>query len=702
MTTMALTLEDVVQTPRPGSRVPTAVSFSDDGRRVYYLFPEGEGTALSLWEYDTESGHNQEILKAPAVESQETFDEEMRRQRARLAWEGITRYEWNHGRVLVPHHGRLYIAEAGGALSEVGHVEDIVDAHWSHQGDYIYGVKGRDLVRIDWRQGSLETLQKSEIKGVYYGAAEYAAQEELDRSQGYWLSHDDRYLALTEVDERSIPMYPIVHQSEGPVWVEEHRYPCVGEANAKVRLGIRPTTAAGEVQWLSWGAEERYLLDVAWTEDNHIWVLTLARDHKHLAWDVFDVDGSKISRPYESRHPQWINRPGNAFFTPQGALISSTEDLGKRQVVIIAEDGMSRILSPQPVPEWHVMDVVGINAQGTMVYVSVARDLALDRALVAMNLVSGEWTELTSEPGWHVVTVAPHGEAFIDQYGDFDHAPSTTYVKDDTSRVIVSNDVTRASLKLAAPELFRCQVGDRVQLNGLIYKPEGPAPEGGYPLIVSVYAGPHAQMVVRSWDETVDLQAQYLAEHGYVVMKLDSRGSANRGTAFEQAIYHHFGDVELADQVAGIRYLSEKLPINRDRVGIYGWSYGGYMTLRALLMAPEIFKVGVSGAPVTDFRWYDTAYTERYLGTDENNHAGYESTSLMDKAGNLAGHLLLIHGMVDENVHFRNSAAMIQAFINAEKDFDLVVLPGSRHMVRGKENTRYRVRRTLEFFEKHL
>ncbi len=695
--------EDIADFPKPGGHVPTAFQFSEDGRRVYYLFP-AEGAELSLWVYDTTQGTHRLIARPPIGTAVDTFDEEMRRQRARFSWGGISHYEWQKGTLLIPMHGRLYVQRGDEELRQVPGVDGVVDPTLSPDGTCIYGVMEGNLCRIDPDHGTLNWLTPGAEEGVTYGLAEYAAQEELDRSHGYWVSPDGGAVALAMVDERHIPKFPIVHQDGDTVWSEEHRYPFVGQANAVVRLGIRDTEGSSQIRWIEWDSHERYLIDVLWTAKGDLLVLTMARSHQEMAWDRYDRNARHLRRVYEERAERWINRPARSVVLKDGTLLSSTERDGQRRLLRVTPDGVWHVVTPQGEADWAVLTLLAADEPSCTVYVSATRNRALERCLIAIQWDTGVWTDLTPEPGTHFVSVAPDASGWVDQHSDFDHAPETHYIAGhDRGRLVLrDNPVSRQSLDLARPELFHFAVDDGTVLNGLVYRPLGDKPKAGWPLIVSVYAGPHAQMVVNDWNETVDLQAQYLAQRGFMVMKLDSRGSFNRGPLFEQVLYHHFGDVELRDQVAGVHYVAEHWPVDLSRVGIFGWSYGGYMTLRALLMAPEVFSVGVAGAPVTDFRWYDTAYTERYLGTDETNHAGYEDSSLINKADRLQGKLLLIHGMVDENVHFRHSAALIQAFINAGKDFDLVVLPGSRHMVQGLANTLYRTRRTLQYFEDHL
>lgn len=697
----SIRLEDMVGFPRPGYRLPGEVRFSSDNRTLYYLYAE-EGTARTLWAYDLASGQRRQIAAVPEDGRPvvQTFDEEMRQQRARRRWTGISTYEVQGSLILVLYGGRVYVGEEGAALAPVEGLKDAVDPHWSPDGQKIFLVMEDNLWVVDRQSGSRWRLTDGGGSGLSYGVAEYAAQEELGRSRGYWLSPEAGWVALTEVNERHIPPYPITHLEGETVWVEEHRYPFVGRDNARVRLGIRSVDPArSDIAWLDWGDGDPYLLDVLWLSEEEIAVQTLSRDHQRLAWDVYGVGGALKKHWYQEQSQRWINRPPTSYVLPDGRLISTSERAGLRRVLVLSPDG-EFTLWPEPLREGPILDVIPTR-DPSHIWVRAARHRSLERSLWRLDLDGGAVRDCFPEPGLHQALVSDDGQWWIDTWSNITKPPQVEVYLGSVKRgSLVSAHPIDASLP--APQCFEVTASDGTVLNGLVYLPEGDAPPGGWPVIDAVYGGPAAQMVVNDWSETVDFQAQYLAQHGFVVMKVDNRGSANRGPDFEGALFRRFGEVELADQVAGLGALAQRWPVDLSRVGIYGWSYGGYMTLRALMMAPETFKVGVAGAPVTDFRWYDTAYTERYLSTDHANPEGYASTSLINKAARLRGKLLLIHGMVDENVHFHHSAALIEAFIQADRDFELIVLPGSRHMVTDAQVERYRIRRTVEFFERHL
>jgi dipeptidyl-peptidase-4 len=296
-------------------------------------------------------------------------------------------------------------------------------------------------------------------------------------------------------------------------------------------------------------------------------------------------------------------------------------------------------------------------------------------------------------------------ERFVDVYHAIDVPPSVTLRRVvDSSRLHAvpgaygADDPRVAELGLTPPEMVTLLSRDGARLHGALYRPEGDGHgEGPWPVVVSVYGGPHAQRVRNAWDLTVDMRAQALRRLGFLVFVLDNRGSARRGLAFEGVIRHHMGTVEIQDQVDGVRWLVDQGLADPDRVGIYGWSYGGYMAAMCLAQVPDVFHAAVSGAPVTSWDGYDTCYTERYMGTPESNPEGYERGAVMHHVEGIRGRLLLVHGMLDENVHFRHTARLVNALIRARKRYELLLFPDERHMPRGEADRIYMEERIQQF-----
>ena len=554
--------------------------------------------------------------------------------------------------------------------------------------------------------GEARQLTSGAEEGLTNGAADFIAAEELDRSDGHWWSPDGERIAFVRADSRAIEEYAIVHQGMDEVEVERHRYPFAGEANAIVELGV-VELESGQTTWVDLGAEQDiYLARVAWRPDGVLTAQVLSRHQTSLRLLAFDA-GGVASVLIEERQEPWINLSNDARFLESGEILWSSERTGYRHLSV--HDGSGARLRTLTEGEWLVTRVVEVEESGGWVYFMATRESALERQLYRVPLAGGAVERLTEESGWHDAVVSPSGDAFVDTYSSAERAPVVRLhalaggERDVRYEVLYDNEgMTASTLGVQAPEYLSLQADDGTELWGSIYRPD-PLEEGRrYPLIVSVYGGPHAQLVTNSWGAAVDLRAQYLAQQGYVVFRLDNRGSANRGLAFEASLNRRLGTVEVEDQVAAVRFLASLPYIDAERVGIYGWSYGGYMSCMCLMQAPEVFKVAVAGASVTHWDGYDTGYTERYMGTPQENEAGYEHGSVMAHVGRLAGKLLLVHGGIDENVHFRHTARLIRALTAAQKPYDLLLFPEERHMPRDAAGLEYQERRLVEHFEVHL
>jgi dipeptidyl-peptidase-4 len=350
-----------------------------------------------------------------------------------------------------------------------------------------------------------------------------------------------------------------------------------------------------------------------------------------------------------------------------------------------------------------------IDAAGGWVAFHGWRETPLERQLFRLPLNGGSVAPITRRAGTHRCTFAPDHRAFVDLFDAAGTPPSATVRDLDghetaTLQRGATADPLLTELDLIPPEFVEVTADDGAVLHGALYRPRGLAPGTKAPVVVSVYGGPGIQRAVDSWTMTSDLRPQALAEQGYLVFTLDNRGTSRRGLAFEAAVNRDLGDLEVRDQVAGVRLLAANVPeADTHRVGIYGWSYGGYMSLMCLARAPEVFKAAAAGGPVTDWAEYDSCYTERYMGTPQDNLDGYHGSSVLTHASNIRGSLLLIHGLIDENVHFRHTGLLLQdVLIRDGIPYEQLVFPEERHHLRREADRALLERQVLDFFHRVL
>ncbi len=718
----SITVEEVARHPLPGMAIPNSFAFSPDDRLITYLFSPDGGLVRQLYAFDPEPSEHRLLLSPPDGGTREedvSLEEALRRERARQHELGITRYAWSKGtdRILVPVRGDIYVCDRPGEaprkILESGE-KPALDARFSPDGEWVAFVQDVELYVIPLGGGEARQLTYgARGMGVMHGLAEFVAQEEMRRLSGYWWSLDSQWLAFTEVDETHIPIFRIVHQGKdrtGEGAQEDHRYPFAGQPNAKVRLGVIPREG-GEPTWMDLGEnEDIYLARVAWLPDGRLSAQIQNREQTQLDLVVFEPQSGARTTLLSERTEVWINL--HDMFHPlkkpcegrEGCFIWASESSGFQHLYL--HDGDGNLVRQLTNGEWMVDELVGVDEDGGFAYFTATCHGPRERHLYAVSLAGGEPRRITREPGMHSVKLDRACKRFIDTRHALDVPPMVSLRSlGDGSQLAVlydTRDTRLEKLYLQPPEFVSLQNRQGDTLYGALYRPLAHFGEGPHPTLVWVYGGPHAQLVINGWDMTVNMRAQYLRELGFLIFVLDNRGSARRGLAFEGVIKHDMGHFEVEDQVDGIRWLVERGLADPQRVGVMGWSYGGYMSLMCLARAPETFKVAVAGAPVTHCDGYDTHYTERYMGTPQSNPQGYESSSVLYHVGGIQGRLMLVHGLIDENVHFRHTARLINALIAARKPYELLLFPNERHSPRRLEDRVYMEERVRDFLLESL
>ena len=699
--------------PPPGTAVPIAFAFSPDDRHLTFLHsPEGT-LERQLYALDPATGDRRVLARGGVAEDALDLEEELRRERQRELGLGVSRYAWAReaGRILVPLADGAYVLDGTAAeLRRVVGTEDgpVLDPSLSPDGSTVAFVRESELHVVPAGGGPVRQLTSgARGTGRSHGLAEFVAQEEMGRASGYWWSRDGVRLAVAEVDDTHVPPYRIVHQASdlvGDAADEEHRYPFAGGPNATVRLAVIPA-AGGDPVWLDLPDEECYLARVVWMPDGTLMAQVENRAQTRLDVLRFDPRTGEQQAVLTETTEVWINL--HDLFRPleraggglEGGFLWGSERTGFRHLYLC--DGRGSVVRPLTEGEWVVDSLDGVDEEAGVVYVSGTRDGPTQRHLYAVPLEGGEPRLLTDGPGTHHVTVDHRCRRYVDVHSGAERQPTVTLRSLDDGRLLHTvhdaPDRRVEELGLAPPQLVSFRARDGTELHGAVHRPDADVAVPPYATVVSVYGGPHVQRVTDSWALTADMRAQQLRSLGCLVLLVDNRGSARRGLAFEAAVRGDLGRLEVEDQVDGVRWLADQGLADPERVGVYGWSYGGYLAAMCMARAPGVFKAAVAGAPVTHWDGYDTHYTERYMGTPESNPDGYRQSSVMHHVDAITGRLLLAHGLLDENVHFRHTARLVNALVRARKGYELVLLPEARHVPRRTEDRLYLEERIRDF-----
>jgi dipeptidyl-peptidase-4 len=724
----ALTPERVFSSPSLNGPAARGVEVSPDGTWVTYLKPEpGDQYKLDLWAAPVAGGAARLLVSGDKVEpagQQLTEAEKNRRERQRLASvSGVIEYRWDEQgkRVLIPAGGLLYTADAAtGAVERLSTGPGVSDAKVSPKGAYASYVRDQNLYVIgldgDRRERAITTAGKGPVS---YGTAEFVAQEEMDRYTGYWWSPDDTKIAYARVDDGPVDLVSRLEIGVEGAQSVAQRYPKAGRPNAVVMLYVQGVAPGAKPVKVDLGPDtDIYVARVAWSQDGRdLYVQRESRDQKTL--DLLRVDpktgAAKVA--IHEAHTPWIDLNDDFYPLKNGDFIWGSERTGANHLYLYRRDGtLVRALTQGTWPVagaasgagTHAPGVAGVDEERGVVYFMASRETPIERQLYSVPLDHpGEPTQITQGHGWWTAAMPKSAQAFVGYYSDPATPPQTAlYSAEGKQLRWIEQNALDAShpffpyaKRYPAAEFGVLKSADGQDLHYVLKKPVGFDAARKYPAILQVYGGPGVQTVDRSWAGAGE---KLLLEAGYVLFELDNRGSANRDVAFEGAIAGRLGSVEVDDQVTGLGWLRAQPFVQSDKVCVMGWSYGGYMTLRLMTDPRTHFTCGAAGAPPTDWREYDTHYTERYMGMPQANAAAYDASAVIPRLDRLEGRLLLLQGMADDNVQFTNSIAVMAALQAASKPFDLMLFPGERHGIHGEAKQLELWRTYLEFFAREL
>lgn len=713
-----LTPERIFADPSLSGPTAKGVALSPDGKRVTYLKAKPDAANVQdLWAADVKGGEPYRLIDSAALSSgtkELSEAEKARRERARVAaTRGIVEYSWDkQGRfILVPLDGDLYLdSVADGKVTRLTETPgDEVDAKVSPKGGYVSYVRDQNLY-IKALTGGAETALTNDGKdALSFGTAEFIAQEELDRFTGYWWSPDEARIVYTRVDESGVDIVPRADIGPSGATIVNQRYPRAGRPNAVVELFVRDL-ASGAVRKLDLGAnKDIYLARVDWSADGKtVYVQRLTRDQKTLDLIAFDAASGQGRVILTQTDPRYIEVADDFQPLKDGSFLWSSEQDGNRHLYRYAADG--KLIAQITKGDWPVSALEGVDETRKVAIFAASMDTPLERRLYEISYAKpGKPKALTPAGGWWSAKVASTGGAFAASYSDPKTPPQTALYSADGKRVrwIEENRLAEGhpywpyASTLPVPEFGTLKAADGETLHYEILKPTGFDPAKKYPAIVSVYGGPHAQRVMKSWQSPSE--RTYL-EAGYVIFKLDNRGSGNRSAKFQRALDRRMGTVEVEDQLQGAKFLASLPYVDPDKLGVMGWSYGGFMTLMLMTAENTPFKAGAAGAPPTEWSLYDTAYTERYMGKPDENKAGYAYADINTRLDKLKpGSLLLLHGMADDNVILENSTRVMAALQKKAVPFEMALYPGERHSAGSGKSKGLSVLKThLDFFDRKL
>ena len=706
-----LSFERVFASPGLAGPAPRQVKLSPDGRYLTLLRNRAEDRErYDLWGYDIDTREWRMLVDSEALGSGRALseDEKMQRERARVgSLKGIIAYQWasDGSGVLVPLDGDLFLAKLDGSVTRLTDTEETeLNPKLSSKGGYVSFVRDRRLW-VGPVGGEAQPITPQEGETIRWGEAEFVAQEEMARLSGYWWSPDDSRIVVQRTDEASVGIVTRAAIGATGTKVFDQRYPAAGTDNAVVELFVMDPDGSGSVK-VDLGLDlDIYVARVDWAPDGSA-IYVQRQDRAQTRTDVLRVDpatgASFIWFTEKSARPDyWVNLSDNYRFLEDGSLLWWSERDGYGHFYRYAGGQwtqLTRGTSP-------TTTLVGVDEKaGTFTY-QATTDVLTQQIYRARLDGTGE-PELLTDPDYTNSASMDGAARLLYVTRSNSVQPPQSYLATPEGERVAWIEENRVdgdhpyALYLAGhvtPEYGTIAAEDGTPLHWMMLKPEM-APGKRYPVFFSHYGGPGPQMVTRGWDGPL---AQAVVDRGYIYFVLDNRGSANRGVDFEQPIYRAMGGVEVRDQKAGAGFLKSLDFVDPDKIAIYGWSYGGYMTLKQLQADPGLYAAGISGAPVTRWELYDTHYTERYMGDPREVPEAYQQASAIPDATKIKDPLLLIHGMADDNVVFENSSELISVLQENNVPFEMMLYPGYTHRVGGEKVSPHVWNSIFRFLESH-
>ena len=706
-----LRLEDIFADPGITGPSPKQFRWSPDGRTLTYILPREDGKKRDLWAVAPAAGqkrvlvsHKQLSQLAPPADKA-AADE---RDRERLLRYSVAAYRWSPDSksILFAGGGQLYLydlsAEKARPVAE--HKKGVRDPKFSPNGRWISFLYEHDIWLAPASGGETRRLTTGAGDDLLHGDLDWLYPEEFGIRSGYAWSPDSRRVAFLEIDQRPVPKYPIAYLAPFKHRLELQRYPKAGDANPKVRVGViaaRPgARKKPRVVWVRGEAE--YTPRFSWAADELLAVQRLNRRQNKTEIVFADALDGRVRTVLKEKDRHWINITNDLTFLKESRqFLWASERSGFRHIELYGYDGTrKRTLTGG---EWEVKAIEGVDEKSGWVYYTANEDNPHGSDLYRVKLDGSGKERLTRFGGTHSIKLNSNATAYSDQHSALGVAPQWGVRHLASGRVTVIHRARPLDdLQLVNPELIEWSTDDGALVRAMMLKPRATEPGKQHPVLIYVYGGPRAPTIRDAWGGRGRyLFHQYLVQKGYVVFYVDDRASSRLGHRYAAALSRNYGPVAARDYEFAAEKIKAMDFVDPERVALWGWSGGGFSTCFALTHS-KAFKLGIAVAPVTDWRLYDSIYTERYMGHPEEEPEAYVRTSAVEAAADLHGRLLLVHPTADDNVHFQNTVAMIDALIEAGKAYDLLLYPGKTHSLHGNKARLHLFRSIERYLDSHL
>ncbi len=551
--------------------------------------------------------------------------------------------------------------------------------------------------------GNTHDITNEKDKNILCGQAVH--RNEFGINEGIFFSPGGNAIAFYRMDQRMVNNYPVINWNDVPAINTDIKYPMAGGTSHEVTLGVYSPATRKTVYLNTAGPKDHYLTSVTWSPDEKsVYIALLNREQNHMWLNQYDAKtGALLRTLFEEQDAKYVEPQHPLVFLPgkNDEFIWRSQRDGFMHLYRYNTEG--KLLNQVTQGQWLVNDIAGINKEKKQLIITASKESPLEKHIYAVQWENGSIKRIDQAPGTHTPWVNAAGSYLIDHYQDKNMPRNIDLlaVNKPWQKNLLSATNPLSGYNQPKIETVTLLADDGTSLYGKLIYPIGFDSAKKYPVIVYLYNGPHVQLVTNSFPPSGNLWYDYLAQNGYVVFTMDGRGSSNRGLKFEQATFRQLGNIEMQDQLKGVAYLKSLPFVNPEKMGVHGWSFGGFMTTSLMTRHPDVFKVGVAGGPVIDWSMYEVMYTERYMDTPKENPAGYAENNLLTKAKNLKGKLLMIHGAQDDVVVWQHSVKFVKACVDDNIQLDYFVYPGHPHNVTGKDRV-HLMQKVTDYFDLYL
>jgi dipeptidyl-peptidase-4 len=683
----------------------TGVQWHPDGESFTYCQVDPQNNQTSIWRYELASGRREILIDSSSIKALEGSQSEKRF--------ALGNYSWSPSgkEILLPSGNDLYLyyPETGLIRRLTNDEEPEMDPQFSPDSKKIAFIKSHNVQVLDLQSGITTSLTSEGREHILVGQFDWVYEEEFGMHTGFFWSPDSQHIAYWKLDETEVPEFPIVDFIPVQNTVDTMRYPKAGDNNSIVQIGVVSVDGQTNI-WMDIGNNtDIYIPRIKWLPNGKsLAIYRLNREQNKLELMLGDIENGKTGVILtEEEDNGWIDIYDDFAFLENGEqFVWASNRNGFKHLYVY--DIQGNLVSQITDGNWEVDYLAGVDEASGFAYFTATEKTPWERHLYRAGFNGHNLERLSTDDGWHSINMSPDCRYYLDFFSTYIHPPAVSLHTADGKQaaVIEPNDIeSLAEYHLSAPEFFTFETDDGIELNAFMIKPPDFDKDKKYPVLMYTYGGPGSQIVCNVWESDSrkrNLWHEMMAQKGYIVFGVDNRGTGGRGKDWMYTIYKNLGDYEVQDQINGVKYLRTLPYVDNSRIGIWGWSYGGYNTLMCMLKGADYFKMGIAVAPPTDWRNYDTIYTERYMGTPEDNPQGYETSSALNYVDNLRGKLLVIHGSADDNVHLANAMQLSYAFQNARIPFDLMVYPRKLHHIDGVDTRMHLFSLMTAYVEENL